>query len=392
MIVDYFSFLSAKSELRSSEEYTARYRQLVAENNSIEANKVKEEWKKTNLSRNIENKFNIFTESMDCPKIDINLLPEYTFLLRFKFSLEKPYLSRDEQDFYIIDNPVRKDKIFGLPYVASSSWKGSLRASLARFDDRLNSDNPEIQKIFGNSRAEERQDKLKSGRLHFFPTFFSKIDLEIINPHDRDHKVGKNPILIESVPEGTSGVFSIIYVPYDLVGKDDNETMNQEVIGHILLVIKGTVAMFKDYGFGAKTSSGYGIARQDLADGELILKAKNVEAVKDKMRKLEPPEASFKKYLADDGEAKKEFLGSGEAGLLSTSEYSKKAQEIGGGSLAEFKKFRRWYGAFGEEWQKHINSGDARCNEWPKWTFSSFDELLDLAEDVSFHQVKDGSA
>ena len=389
MIMDYFSILSAKSEPHSSEEYTARYCQLMAENNTKDANTVREYWKKTNLSRNIENKFNALTNSMDCSEIDLNLLPEFSFLLRFKFTLEKPYLSRDEQDFYIIDNPVRKDKIFGLPFVAPSSWKGSLRAALQRRDGKYNSDNLEIQRIFGNNRREERQEMLRAGRLHFFPTFFSKIDLEIINPHDRDRKVGINPILMESVPEGTSGIFSLLYVPYDLIGKDENEIKSQ-VIGHIILVIKGIAAMFKDYGFGAKTSSGYGIARSDLADGKLVLRAKNVNAAKDKLTKLEPPEKTFEKYLTEDGSPIEEFMGSGEAGLLSTSQYSKKGQELGGGSLAEFKKFRRWYGAFGEGWQKHIASGNAPYQVWPEWTFNSFDQLLDLTRDGSFHLSTEG--
>lgn len=379
MIRDYFSALSTESELHFSEEYTARYCYLVAGNNSLEANKVREDWKKANLSRNIENRFNALTNSMDCPKIDLNILPEFSFLLRFKFTLEKPYLSRDEQDFYIIENPVRKDKIFGLPFVGPSSWKGSLRAALARLDENYNSENLEIQRIFGNKRQEERQEMLRAGRLYFFPTFFSKIDLEIINPHDRDRKVGINPILIESVPEGTSGIFNILYVPYDLIGKDENEIKNQ-VLEHIVLIIKGISAMFRDYGFGAKTSSGYGIARPDLTEGELVLKAKNVKATKDKTTKLETPEKSFEKYLREDGSPKGEFMGSGEAGLLSTSEYSRKGLGLSGGSQAEFKKFRRWYVAFGEGWKKHLASGNVSSQNWPTWTFNSFKELLDLAK------------
>jgi CRISPR-associated protein Cmr2 len=150
---------------------------------------------------------------------------------------------------------------------------------------------------------------------------------------------------MESVPEGTSGIFSLLYVPYDLIGKDDNEIKNQ-VIGHIILIIKGIASMFRDYGFGAKTSSGYGIARSNLEDAKLILRSKNVNAAKDKTTALQAPVESFKKYLNENGSAKEEFKGSGEAGLLSTSEYSGKGQELGGGSQAEFKKFRRWYGAF----------------------------------------------
>lgn len=56
-------------------------------------------------------------------------LPEGSVLLEFAFKLEKPYVSRDDAAFYPIDNPVRKERIFKAPYVAGSSWKGSLRAA-----------------------------------------------------------------------------------------------------------------------------------------------------------------------------------------------------------------------------------------------------------------------
>jgi CRISPR-associated protein Cmr2 len=64
------------------------------------------------------------------PHIDLSIFPPFSFVIQFTFTLAQSYISRDEQNFYIIDNPVRKDKIFGLPYVAPSSWKGSLRSVL----------------------------------------------------------------------------------------------------------------------------------------------------------------------------------------------------------------------------------------------------------------------
>src|SRR6266487_487681 len=70
------------------------------------------------------------------PDIDLTLLPSYSFVFQFAFTLAQPYISRDEQDFYIIDNPVRKDKILKLPYVASTSWKGSLRSAFWRQEIR----------------------------------------------------------------------------------------------------------------------------------------------------------------------------------------------------------------------------------------------------------------
>ena len=51
----------------------------------------------------------------ESPKIHVAALPPYSFFIQFTFTLAQPYISRDEQDFYIIDNPVRKDKSSGCP-------------------------------------------------------------------------------------------------------------------------------------------------------------------------------------------------------------------------------------------------------------------------------------
>ena len=56
------------------------------------------------------------------------LLPRWSFSLELRFRLVSPYLSKDDDAFYIIDNPVRKDKVFKVPLVSPSSWKGALRA------------------------------------------------------------------------------------------------------------------------------------------------------------------------------------------------------------------------------------------------------------------------
>ena len=55
------------------------------------------------------------------------------------------------------------------------------------------------------------------GRAVFYPTFFNKISLEIINPHDRKRRAGTNPIFYEIVPEGAEGNLQVIYIPYDAV-------------------------------------------------------------------------------------------------------------------------------------------------------------------------------
>lgn len=56
-------------------------------------------------------------------------LPFGTVAVDVPFRLARPFLSRDDDAFHIIDNPVRKDKVFRVPFVAATSWKGSLRSA-----------------------------------------------------------------------------------------------------------------------------------------------------------------------------------------------------------------------------------------------------------------------
>jgi CRISPR-associated protein Cmr2 len=228
-----------------------------------------------------------YRDIFESPAINLTILPPYSFFIRFIFTLAQPYISRDEQDFYIIDNPVRKDKIFGLPYVASTSWKGSLRAAIWHSEYKKESDS--IRHLFGNEKGAEDPKDFQSGCLYFYPTFFTLKSLEMINPQDRRLRVGKNPILFESVPTGTSGAFTLLYIPFDLIGKDEQETRNQ--IGRELqIVAKGLQAMFRTHGFGAKTNSGFGLARESLQNVLLEIRATEIQ-------KPSEPLISFDKLL-----------------------------------------------------------------------------------------------
>jgi CRISPR-associated protein Cmr2 len=370
-------------KLLSSNPHLSYYSLVVR--NKTSADNFRSTWQNKNLKIDLSGHINerglnnFLKKDFLYPSINISLLPQYSFLIQFTFTLEKPYISRDEQDFYIIDNPIRKDKVLGLPYVAPSSWKGSLRSALWQIDYKAEDD--DIRRIFGNERETEKHERLRAGRLHLFPTFFTMKGLEIINPHDRKRRVGTVPILMESVPANTLGLFTLLYVPFDLIGDEEKE-IKKQVSRDILLIAKGLKAMFLTYGFGAKTSSGYGIAKSELTNGKLILKAKGVEASKKEVIKIQEPEESFKKYLNDDGSVKEEFKDGGEGGLLSNKQYNEKREQLGGGSLSEFKKFRHWYVIYGESWQKHIMAEHALESLWPVWEFESFDKLLETAEEI----------
>ena len=277
------------------------------------------EWRKHYETMDSGLNLNQFEFIPNSPDNALKNLPQFSFMLRVPFKLQKPYLSKEDRAFHILDNPVRKDKVFQTPMVAPTSWKGTLQcAMLQQFaewwcnldqkDSRIHQKEfvarrVSLGRLFGTEKSFQIDDKKPdnyldnlgndhlshwyrryiqrqisssgffSGRLYFYPTFFDKISLEVINPHNRKTGVGKNPILIESVPgrkqeeEGAKGDLVILYVPFGKVEK-------KQVAQDLEWVTKGVCDMLTVYGFGAKTSSGFGVVEDQLnGQGELAIRA-----------------------------------------------------------------------------------------------------------------------
>lgn len=197
---------------------------------------------------------------------DLSLLPTGSFSISFSFTLTSPYISKDDAAFHLLDNPVKKEWVFKLPYVASTQWKGALRAAV-RQERRWPDDEAVLLKLFG--AANDENDTGKRGRLYFYPTFFDQLSLEMINPHDRETGAGSQPILMESVPIDATGAFTLLYVPLDRIGKEEDET-RQQAFADLQRTAEGLQAMFLTYGFGAKTSSGFGLAADSLSGGGML--------------------------------------------------------------------------------------------------------------------------
>ncbi len=272
----------------------------------------------------------------------INNLPKYSFAIWFKFKLKAPYFSKDDDEFYIIQNPILKETNFKVPMIRGSGWKGALASA---FRDLISEEGLENRKkkiesflrIFGAGsesikaierymlgkgssleKAKEkliefllfelgleidrnlinRVDKISSKselleiikdnlskkleenqkNLHlefqthkgwaiFYPTYFDRLSLEIINPHDRRKRAGKNPIHYEVVPAETEGIFQLIYIPFDGIVKDD-ETLKKEV-KEDLNNLCGAIEILSDKGIGAKTKLGWG--RFEILDKRVCL-------------------------------------------------------------------------------------------------------------------------
>jgi len=249
---------------------------------------------------------------------DLTLLPPGSWFLQFTFTLAKPWMSKDDDPFYVTEsvNPVRKDKVFKVPMMSAAAWKGLLRwtvmhVRLAQKKDTLTPEQFAQERfvqtlLFGDEKGEEPGgtkdfaaylDSLKpearaeyerllrehyglgadkplphhSGRLTFYPTFFNLIDVEVINPHSRKTRAGTHPIYLECVPAGAQGTFSLLYVPFDLIGKSE-ATIRQRAIEDLQRVAEGIQAMMLIYGFSAKRTSGYGVA-EDKIEGKVRTRA-----------------------------------------------------------------------------------------------------------------------
>lgn len=272
-MIDYFVKLATDSVATSDTDSCTTHYHLLATNKEQkqEAIALRTQWGKQHIDQQLgvfdQSFWSIFSE----PAIDLSLLSAYTFALQFAFTLAQPYLSKDDNPFYIIDNPIARDKVFRLPMVRPSSWKGSLRRAFWQQGHQQDGDtrrDSQVQRLFGD--ANDDDERGQSGRLIFYPTFFTKTSLEIINPHDRTRRVGKNPILLESVPTGAMGTFTLLYAPLDRIGKNEAKTCAQ-VATDLTLVAEGVQTMFTLYGFGAKTSSGFGLAKEQLTGGTLLL-------------------------------------------------------------------------------------------------------------------------
>ncbi len=245
---------------------------------------------------------------------ELATLPAGSFTIHFTFTLRTPYHSKDDCDFHLLDNPLRKDKVFQLPMVASTGWKGALRAAMVQelvawwrgvdengrdaegfarrrfqlarlFGDEKGEEPGEpkglaryLDEVGGEEAAEKFRREVRNhfsleaddpmphfqGSLYFFPTFFDNIGLEVINPHDRRTGVGsRGPILMECVPPGSKGEFTLLYVPFSPT-KQSEEERRRQVAEDLKAVAQGIRSMLTVYGFGAKTSSGFGTVEERL--------------------------------------------------------------------------------------------------------------------------------
>jgi CRISPR-associated protein Cmr2 len=177
-----------------------------------------------------------------------------------------PWYSKDDRPFHVLDNPLRKDRIFGVPFMSAAGWKGLLRWAFDMTTGLLGPSprphDPAVAKaqtmalhLFGSKKGVERG--FHRGALAFYPTWFSRIDFEVINPHDRRERAGTQPILYEVVPPGTRGTLRLLYAPVRGAAAGDGVSK----VETLKLLLDATEQLLTVYGFSAKRTAGWGVAK-----------------------------------------------------------------------------------------------------------------------------------
>ena len=389
------------------------------------------------------------------PPPDIALLPPGSWFLQFTFTLARPWISKDDDPFYVAEsvNPVRKDKVFKVPTMSAASWKGLLRwmvmhirlamqkdkltadefarersarqaPLIRRPGDKLTADEDEFARerlaqtlLFGDEKGEEPGqtkdfaaylDALKpearhdyerllrahyklssddpfphhSGRLMFYPTFFDLIDVEVINPHSRKTRAGTHPIYLECVPIGAQGTFSLLYVPFDLIGKEERD-IKQQSLADLELIAEGLSAMFLTYGFSAKRTSGYGVAEETVSNGLVQIRIEETQSPLSPVPSAAAP--NLPKYLQAPGKLKDEYLNP-DGTFRERSDAELKGMSKS--DRQEYEKARRWWEREGKALSSQSpaeiepEKPETQKPTWLKREFGSFDELNKVAKEL----------
>lgn len=275
---------------------------------------------KVEISKPIMDLFNNITTS----SVNLYDYPKMTAHIDLHFTLARPYLSKDDALFHVNENPIRKDKVFKIPMVNPGSWKGNLRWTASKIfvdglPQRIDESNAKsvvrdrrrLVRLFGQEKdslstyldeiIRERlpldqdpatmrcvgwfhelfptsnsanEDEFKQrGCLVFFPTFFEAMALEVFNPHSRKTRAGTKPVLMECVPSGTEGRFQLLYLPFSFSQGNHWD----EVFADLIFLCGALKEMFLTYGFSAKKSLDYGVAKNNIS-GQFVMAGLNKDS------------------------------------------------------------------------------------------------------------------
>lgn len=244
----------------------------------------------------------------------------------------------------------------------------------------------------------------RRGRLACFPTYFDRIGLEIINPHKRATRVGTVPVTIEAVPAGATGHFALLYTPFDVGAATAEEVVVTPTVAALYaqmavdlpIIAQAVHELLLLYGFGAKTSSGYGLAKDLLAtSGQLFCKARLAQPPPQLGAPSAgaPSAAPGASYLETHDRLIAEFRADDDS-LISKEEYEARLQKSGKtynkSAKQQYEKAAKWWAREGRErWAAAATPVTAAqptapvLQDLPTYEFRTVSELLQLVTPIA---------
>jgi hypothetical protein len=205
-------------------------------------------------------------------------LPRGSATLVLRFQLTSPLLTKDDDPFYLFDNPVRRDHLFGVPYLSAAAIKGlSADAYQRAFTGEtpwaelggndptrtlaFRRNDPHALRLFGaaDDGAEDSAGSWR-GRLHFAPAWFRHVQYLIMNPGDPTKGIGTVPIQFEAIApmdekgKPSSGEIRLFY--FNPLGTPDSD--ESTVRADLARWIASVATWWPALGLGAKRLAGYG--------------------------------------------------------------------------------------------------------------------------------------
>ncbi|RLB90817.1 MAG: hypothetical protein DRH50_11840 [Deltaproteobacteria bacterium] len=317
---------------------------------------------------------------------DFSQLPDPSWLgIEVEFKLLSPWYSKDDRPFHVLDNPVRKDRVFGVPFMSAASWKGLLRwafkihTGLIKLSDKelSDKDNNHFKSqevlLFGNERREG--EKFRCGTLIFYPTWFDEVGFEVINPHSRKTRTGTNPIYHEVVPAGRKGRLRLLYAP--LPGEIEIDKVKPA--DFIDSLIDSIAALLETYGISAKRTAGWGSV--DVKNCTMFLVESSwleQNACLDGDKEYIPPEDKFAELMNEKGNPI-DILLDEEEKLISKTKW-RKLEDNKPCDKETFEKFREWYEKYGSGHRGRINGDkeDEQSLQIRKLTVNTLAEVKTL--------------
>jgi hypothetical protein len=209
----------------------------------------------------------------------IGRLPPWSALITLEVRLTRPFFSREDVSFYPTENPLKKEWIFGVPYLSAAGVKGLLRwAWRMQWED--DQDEKDIEEgIFGPRNEEMQDDNARHGSLWTYPLIWNgDIGLDVINPYDRIKSIGIKPIKYEVVKSGATAKIHLI-----ILNRDSEKVWLLKILDKLRPVLD---LLLQHGGISAKRSADWGTvdvikteAFIRIVPGEIKVETDNVQDI-----------------------------------------------------------------------------------------------------------------